>query len=266
MGIFDKKPKRLKPHPAPVIISHDKKSDQVVNTLEEAKVGQTFVIHPPYDELFPVAVDFMLEIGSASISLLQRKMLIGYGRAARIVDQMEEAGLVGPFEGSFPRKVLFTKYDTIIYSKAPIKKEVQNILNHQNEILKDDFYKFGGVEAELLSVDLMEGHEFERWCSGLLLKNGFDKADVTPGSGDQGVDILAEKDGVHYAIQCKCYSHDLGNTPVQEVYAGKEMYRCHVGVVMTNQFFTAGAKQLADQTRVLLWDRDKLKSLINSAV
>lgn len=119
--------------------------------------------------------------------------------------------------------------------------------------------------ASLAEVDAMEGHAFEHWCADLLRKNGFTDVEVTPGSGDHGVDVLAVKDGVHYAVQCKCYSHDLGNTPVQEVFAGKEMYKCQVGVVMTNRYFTSGAKSLAEQTRVLLWDRDKIQSLIESA-
>ena len=82
------------------------------------------------------------------------------------------------------------------------------------------------------------------------------------GSGDHGADIIAEKEGVRYAVQCKCYSHDLGNTPVQEIFAAKEMYDCHVPVVMTNRYFTKGAKELAAKTKVLLWDRDVLKSMI----
>lgn len=126
-------------------------------------------------------------------------------------------------------------------------------------------YKEYNAKNTLLQVDAMDGHSFEHWCAEILSKNGFSNVSVTPGSGDHGVDVLAEKDGIRYAVQCKCYSHDLGNTPVQEVYAGKEMYRCQVGVVMTNRYFTAGAKALAEQTRVLLWDRDKLQSLIASA-
>ena len=62
-------------------------------------------------------------------------------------------------------------------------------------------------------VDSMEGHDFEYWCADLLRKNGYENVEVTPGSGDQGIDVLAEKDGIKYAIQCKCYSKDLGNTP-----------------------------------------------------
>lgn len=121
------------------------------------------------------------------------------------------------------------------------------------------------ANAELMTVDFMEGLEFEHWCAHALENMGFTNVCVTPGSGDHGVDVLAEKDGVKYAIQCKRYSGDLGNTPVQEVFAGKNMYNCHVGAVITNQYFTSGAKQLADVTGVLLWDRNWIKSyLLNS--
>lgn len=125
---------------------------------------------------------------------------------------------------------------------------------------EDVFAKYGGEAAQLLSIDLMEGHDFEYWCAGLLRKIGFTHVEVTPGSNDQGVDILAQKDGVKYAIQCKRYSHDLGNTPIQEIHAGKSMYNCHVGVVLTNQHFTNGAKELARVTGVLLWDREWIKN------
>ena len=115
-------------------------------------------------------------------------------------------------------------------------------------------------------VDHMDGHRFEKYCATVLQKNGFINVSVTPGSGDQGVDVIAEKEGVRYAVQCKCYSSALGNTPVQEVCAGKSMYNCHVGVVMTNNYFTAGAKQLAEKNGILLWDRDKLQQMIDSAI
>ncbi len=61
------------------------------------------------DELFPAAVEVVLETGMASVSMLQRRLKLGYSRAARLVDQMEERGVVGPFEGSKPRQVLITK-------------------------------------------------------------------------------------------------------------------------------------------------------------
>lgn len=61
------------------------------------------------DELLPAAVDVVLEVGQASVSMLQRRLKLGYSRAARLVDQMEERGIVGPFEGSKPRQLLITK-------------------------------------------------------------------------------------------------------------------------------------------------------------
>lgn len=117
----------------------------------------------------------------------------------------------------------------------------------------------------LEGVDTMTGHEFEFWCAELLRKNGFTNVVVTPGSGDQGVDVLAEKGGIKYAFQCKCYSSDLGNTPVQEVNTGKTLYHCQIGIVMTNRYFTKGAKEAAEATGVLLWDRDKLHQLMEGA-
>ncbi len=61
------------------------------------------------DEMFDAAVDVILEMGQASVSMLQRRLKLGYSRAARLVDQMEERGIVGPFEGSKPRQILITK-------------------------------------------------------------------------------------------------------------------------------------------------------------
>jgi len=62
-----------------------------------------------FDELLPNAIDIVIDEGQASISLLQRKLKIGYARAARIIDEMEERGVVGGYEGSKPRKVLITR-------------------------------------------------------------------------------------------------------------------------------------------------------------
>ena len=143
-------------------------------------------------------------------------------------------------------------------SKLPLMAEVR-----LESLFAEYETKFNAPNPISLA-DQMSGTEFEQWCASLLSKNGFENIQITPGSRDQGVDIVAEKEGVHYAIQCKCYASDLGNKPVQEVYAGKEMYGCQVGAVMTNRYFTSGAKQLAEKTRVLLWDRDKLINMVDA--
>lgn len=121
------------------------------------------------------------------------------------------------------------------------------------------------VETVVPCYDTMEGHEFEHFCAKLLKLNGYHNVEVTRGSGDQGIDILAEKDDIKYGIQCKCYSSDIGNKAVQEAFSGKSYYGCHVAVVLTNRHFTRSAKDLADSNHVLLWDREKLEEFIQKA-
>lgn len=115
------------------------------------------------------------------------------------------------------------------------------------------------------AIDGMDGHRFEHFCAGLLSDLCFVNVRVTQASNDQGVDILAEKDGIKYAIQCKNYASPLGNTPVQEVHTGKQIYGCQIGVVLTNSSFTQGARLAADSTGVLLWDRVKLAEMLRQS-
>ena len=74
-------------------------SDSGKNTQDEGGSGA-------YDEMLPQAVEVVIEMKSCSVSMLQRRIKLGYSRAARIVDQMEELGVVGPYEGAKPRQVL----------------------------------------------------------------------------------------------------------------------------------------------------------------
>lgn len=111
-------------------------------------------------------------------------------------------------------------------------------------------------------LDEIEGHDFEYYCADLLKKRGFVEVVVTKGSGDYGVDVLAEKDGVTYGIQCKAYATPVGVKAVQEAYAGKEYYDRMVGAVLTNQYFTKPAVEAAKKLKILLWDRGYLDSMI----
>ena len=111
-------------------------------------------------------------------------------------------------------------------------------------------------------MDDMEGHDFEYFCADLLERQGFAEVEVTRGSGDFGVDILAEKEGVTYAVQCKRYNGPVGVDAVLRTYAGRDYYDRMVGVVMTNQHFTAPAVAAAEKLRILLWDRDYVDSIL----
>lgn len=108
----------------------------------------------------------------------------------------------------------------------------------------------------------MEGHEFEYFCADLLRRKGFTEVEVTKGSGDYGVDILAEKDGVTYGIQCKRYTSPVGVKAIQEAYAGRDYYDRMVGAVMTNQYFTSPAVEAAKKLKILLWDGGYIETMM----
>ena len=121
---------------------------------------------------------------------------------------------------------------------------------------------FRGKKRDTDQFEEMEGHEFEYYCADLLKNKGFLEVEVTKGSGDYGVDILAEKDCITYAIQCKCYQAPVGIKAVQEAYAGRDYYDRMVGVVMTNQYFTSPAVDAARKLKILLWDRGYLDGML----
>lgn len=111
-------------------------------------------------------------------------------------------------------------------------------------------------------MDELEGRDFEFFCADLLRGQGFIDVEVTRGSGDFGVDILAEKDGVTYAVQCKRYNAPVGVEAVLRTYGGQAYYERMVGAVMTNQYFTSPAVEAAKKLRILLWDRGYMDAMM----
>lgn len=116
-----------------------------------------------------------------------------------------------------------------------------------------------------LDFDRMDGTDFEYFCADVLRGNGYQNVIVTKRSGDQGADVIAERDDVRYAFQCKRYDGNVGNAAVQEALAGKKIYKCHVGVVLTNSEFTQSAIEAATSTDIILWNRSMLLHLIEKA-
>lgn len=87
----------------------EKKAQQTGKPVKGAPEPEPSAEELEGDEMLPAAVEVILETGQASVSMLQRRLKLGYARAARIVDEMEEKGIVGPFQGSKPRAILVTK-------------------------------------------------------------------------------------------------------------------------------------------------------------
>lgn len=148
----------------------------------------------------------------------------------------------------------------ISFSDIPIFLLISSIMS---QILRaEKNLKAPQEDDTIQAIDKMSGNDFEKWCANLLLRNNFTQIEITPSSGDQGVDIIAVKDGKKYAIQCKRYNQKLGNKPVQEVHAGKTIYGCNIAVVVTNNYFTNGGKEAARALGVELWDRDVLQRML----
>lgn len=330
--------------------------------------------HSERDSLYESAVSVVFDAGMAMTSLLQRRCKLSYAEAARIMDQMEADGLIGPYDGAKPRTVLCSReeweaknpgfsarvqaeasrleiekeekwqavskdpsfriqvllYSIISWCLEPIplilyfvllgmmlvggrsepawpwivivyttaiflfcRGTYEAVTGHKNlrrklkrkskkamfikkrwgveqpaskaKIQKSPSVQAFAPVANAVSFDVMEGHQFEYFCADILRKNGFINVEVTQGSGDYGIDVLAQKDGVSYAIQCKCYTGNIGIAAVQEANSGRDYYNAMVGVVMTNRYFTPQAKEQAKISKILLWDRDALNAMAESS-
>lgn len=118
-------------------------------------------------------------------------------------------------------------------------------------------------EKELImqNAKIQSPRQFERNVANRLNQLGFSTL-LTKTTGDQGVDVLATKNNMNFAIQCKLYSHPVGNKAVQEVCAGRAFYRCDYAVVVSNADFTLSAWQCARAADVILLKDDELYKLL----
>ncbi len=113
------------------------------------------------------------------------------------------------------------------------------------------------------NVDGLDGFAFE-YLLGALFKQMNYKVEVTRGSGDQGADIIISKMGRKTVVQAKCYLNNVSNKAIQEVVAAIKYYNADAGMVVTNSYYTKGAKELAEANDIALWDRDKLSQMLSA--
>lgn len=99
--------------------------------------------------------------------------------------------------------------------------------------------------------------EYERYCAQQLNLIGWN-ASVTKASGDHGVDIIAERDGLYIAVQCKLYSGAVSNKAIQEVSSGMKYWKASKAVVITNSTYTKHAVEIARTHNVYLLHHDDL--------
>jgi restriction system protein len=106
----------------------------------------------------------------------------------------------------------------------------------------------------------MDPIDYEEMVADSLTDLGW-RTRLTKGSGDQGIDVVAEMRGKRVVIQCKRYASSIGNSAVQEAYAGKSFENADYAAVVSNAKFTRGARQLAASTNVILLHHDELTQL-----
>lgn len=246
-------------------LSHYQSTSQNI-TVEEK--SEKIYVEDDFDSLLETAIKIVIESGQASTSLLQRRLKVGYARAGALIDDMEQFGIVGSHQGSKPRSILINYGEWLQKRKQLFNTDrppiIIDISTLESRIVDSSQNTQLSIANEIDLIDKMNGYDFELFCCTLLEKNGFVNVCQTQLSGDNGIDIIAEKNDVKYGIQCKCYSDKLGNKCVQETYTGLAMYDCDVGAVLTNNYFTDSAIATAKKTRIRLWDRNYLIALINN--
>jgi len=116
----------------------------------------------------------------------------------------------------------------------------------------------------ILNIDRMTGRQFEVFLKEMFKSLGY-RVKKTPDSGDFGADLYMEKDGKIYVVQAKRYKSKVGIKAVQEIVAAKSYYNAEYAIVVTNNYFTEAAKELAKKNNVILCERPNLIKLVEKS-
>lgn len=153
---------------------------------------------------------------------------------------------------------MYVFYKTNINSKYYAFNDFLNMLMFHLETLNKDKKK---IKKEVYS-----GEDFEDYIADLLRYNDF-SVTKTQQSYDNGVDLIAKKNDVKIAIQCKYYTDNVGNRAVQEIYSGKDYYNCDCGICCCSQAdYTKQAKLLAQKLNILLLNEKNVIEKCNNIV
>lgn len=146
-----------------------------------------------------------------------------------------------------------------IVQEYRVKSKEEELNNFETKLLRTN-------EKMITIKDLqkLDPYEFESKIGEIYRRLGY-KVQVTKGSGDQGADLVIEKDGIKSAVQAKKYAGAVSNKAIQEVVGAMKFYDCDKSIVVTTGEFTPSARELAKANRVKLIDRDRLEELIDEA-
>ncbi|ARI78802.1 restriction endonuclease [Halobacillus mangrovi] len=162
-------------------------------------------------------------------------------------------------KNKFSEEQSFTDSNHVIYELLHNKYNEYELNNYEEYLLSDNDLS---NDKTIEKTDVMDGYQFESFIADLFRRMGY-QVEVTKGSGDYGIDVIAKKKGLSIGIQTKCYSNNVPNKAVQEAIAGVSYYRLDKGMVITNHYFTKQARNQAANSNILLWDRNILNQKIH---
>lgn len=160
--------------------------------------------------------------------------------------------------GNFKKEGFLKELDYFIRNTL-FKNESYTNSNYEYEYNRILLLIENAVEEEP-DIKVNNPFDFEKKCAEILNKNGW-QAKATQKSADKGIDVIATKDDITVALQCKLYSKPVGLKAVQEAFSGKEYYNANYAGVVTNSTFTVAARQLAKSCNIYLLSPDSLKDL-----
>ncbi|MEK4286657.1 restriction endonuclease [Paenibacillus sp. FSL P4-0502] len=148
-------------------------------------------------------------------------------------------------------------------SKSQVKLAFSELINEMNSKAKEN-HEMYVEKTDITTIDQFGGIQFEYFLKSLFMKQGF-QVTMTPGSGDQGVDLILNNGSRKIAIQAKRYNVNskVGLSAIQEVYTGMQVYGCNEAYVITTSHFTNQAINLGNKVGVKLLDRNGLQKLLN---
>lgn len=129
-------------------------------------------------------------------------------------------------------------------------------LDRRRELRLDALYRASGQAA----IDEMGGVEFEQYVAAVLRGRGY-SIEFTRATGDFGVDLIATRNGVRTAVQCKRAARAVNGAAIQQVVAGAAVHDCTTTMVVSNHRYTRAAAQLAEVHDCVLVDRTRLARL-----
>lgn len=209
------------------------------------------------DDISEQILEYIVFFDEISEDGIAEKFNVDTGRIKVLFEYFEDQKILSQINEFGYRKVLLKQANNV-FSSGLNPAELSYFSVAYNDHIKTSSKNI----IQYIDNDIT-GVEFEQISKEILENNGFENVQITSKSRDFGVDIIAEKDLVRYSIQCKKYSSSVGIKAIQEVIASKTMNNSHVAVVLTNNYFTKSAKELAEKNGVLLWDREKLKEFIS---